>query len=238
VTFDDDIRSVLTVNVIPSKGFNTAFAAAESIGSKPIVGYTYVGDGDGDGSPFEQSSEGPEKLWDGFAVSKYCVGKDEENPEEELRYCSIAKIEGDGYTVDGVILATANDSMQFGRLPHNWTVSGSKDGETWTEILSGTDEFFDRPPLNQKFYAGKLDKPVGPFAYFKFEGVGADGDAFQLSECVLTSVDSDAKEPVEYQLAEPYVDMEYGERREYIPELVDAGDVKIDESFTPIIPAY
>ncbi|MBR5681442.1 MAG: hypothetical protein IKX19_12395, partial [Clostridia bacterium] len=95
----------------------------------------------------------------------------------------------DWYKVDGIVMATANDNAEYnGRLPSNWTVSGSADGENWTVIASGDESFFAE--TNFRYFAG--DASSDAIKYVKFDAEGASSGCFQISELVLTGAKTEA----------------------------------------------
>jgi hypothetical protein len=155
-------------------GFGTADEAVASIGKTAIAGYTFVEGTNGNGG------EGPENLWDGNTATKFCTG--------EFPISSTAELDG-WYTVDGIVMATANDNAEYnGRLPSAWTVSGSADGENWTVIASGDESFFAES--NFRYFAGEASSD--PIKFVKFDAEGASSGCFQISELVLTGAKAEA----------------------------------------------
>ncbi|MBE6724340.1 MAG: hypothetical protein E7576_03930 [Ruminococcaceae bacterium] len=155
-------------------GFGTADEAVASIGKTAIAGYTFVEGTNGNGG------EGPENLWDGQTSTKFCTG--------EFPISSTAELDG-WYTVDGIVMATANDNAEYnGRLPSAWTVSGSADGENWTVIASGDESFFAE--ANFRYFAGEASSD--PIKFVKFDAEGASSGCFQISELVLTGEKAEA----------------------------------------------
>ena len=109
-------------------GYATLEEAAASIGKTPLLVPTYVVGSNGN------NNEGSDKLWDNDTATKFCTG--------EFPTQSIAKF-ANPVTVDGIIMATANDNSQYNnRSPFEWTVNVSSDGENWTPIAYGDDTFF------------------------------------------------------------------------------------------------
>ena len=79
-------------------GYATLEEAAASIGKTPLLVPTYVVGSNGN------NNEGPDKLWDNDTATKFCTG--------EFPTQSIAKF-ANPVTVDGIIMATANDNSQY-----------------------------------------------------------------------------------------------------------------------------
>ena len=152
-----------------SRGFATLEEAAAAIGRTPIVPKTFVDGSNGFGG------ETAEYLWDGDTGTKFCTN--------ETPIHSVVKLDG-LYSVDGVIFATANDNAEYnGRLPYDWTIQGSTDGENWTTILNGDDTFFEEK--NFTYYGAAVD-PTPSYSYIRFVAEGALSEVFQLSEAVVT----------------------------------------------------
>jgi len=174
------LLSAVSVSAAPLKSAgsyaNTA-AAARAIGTSPILQYTFRS---GSNSfEYEGIAESPANLWDGNTATKFCTN--------EFPAYSVASTEKP-VSVNGVILGTANDHDNFpGRLPKNWTISGSADGRVWTLIASGTDTFFEE--VNYTYYAAAVPRTAA-YSYFKFETTGTESGTFQLSEVVLCSADA------------------------------------------------
>ena len=166
--------------VVEEPGFATADEAVASIGKTAISGYEYV---DGSGS-FD--NETPANLFDGDTATKFCTN--------EFPASAIAKL-GGTYSIDGIILATANDNAEYnGRLPSEWKISGSTDGENWFEIASGTAD--DLAEANFRYFAKAIDASEAT-SYVKFETEGTEANLFQLSELVLTGSEAEAPEAAE-----------------------------------------
>lgn len=105
-------------------GYATLEEAAASIGKTPLLVPTYVVGSNGN------NNEGSDKLWDNDTATKFCTG--------EFPTQSIAKF-ANPVTVDGIIMATANDNSQYNnRSPFEWTVYVSSDGETGLLSLTVT----------------------------------------------------------------------------------------------------
>ena len=156
-------------------GYATLEEAAASIGKTPLLVPTYVVGSNGN------NNEGPDKLWDNDTATKFCTG--------EFPTQSIAKF-ANPVTVDGIIMATANDNSQYNnRSPFEWTVYVSSDGENWTPIAYGDDTFFEETDLT--YYAAAVT-PVENVSYVYFTSEGALSGCFQMSELVLTGSGLDA----------------------------------------------
>ncbi len=161
--------------------------AKNSIGAQEINTYEPVG---GTGS---YENEEPWLLWDGNTSSKFCTN--------EFPAVSVTSL-GGLYTIDGILMATANDTAEFGRLPTKWAIYGSVDGESWTPLAHGDDTFFKE--TNETFYAASLVSDGTAYRYVKFQATDVTGtDTFQLSEVVLCG---DKVADVENRAWEPAVD--------------------------------
>ncbi len=171
-----------------SKGFASLDEAAASIGRTPVTAYEFVEGSNGFGG------EGPENLWDNSAETKFCTN--------ETPIHSVVKLDG-MYSVDGVIMATANDNAEYnGRSPYDWTIQGSTDGENWTTIKNGDATFFEE--VNFTYFAEAVD-PSPDYCYIRFVAEGAESEVFQVSEVVVTGTrtgDLPAEEPAEEPAAE------------------------------------
>ena len=168
-------------------GYATLEEAAASIGKTPLLVPTYVVGSNGN------NNEGPDKLWDNDTATKFCTG--------EFPTQSIAKF-ANPVTVDGIIMATANDNSQYNnRSPFEWTVYVSSDGENWTPIAYGDDTFFEETDLT--YYAAAVT-PVENVSYVYFTSEGGLSGCFQMSELVLTGsgLDAAAAEATEETVAE------------------------------------
>ena len=168
-------------------GYATLEEAAASIGKTPLLVPTYVVGSNGN------NNEGPDKLWDNDTATKFCTG--------EFPTQSIAKF-ANPVTVDGIIMATANDNSQYNnRSPFEWTVYVSSDGENWTPIAYGDDTFFEEADLT--YYAAAVT-PVENVSYVYFTSEGGLSGCFQMSELVLTGsgLDAAAAEATEETVAE------------------------------------
>jgi hypothetical protein len=156
-------------------GYATVEEAAASIGKTPILVPTFVVGSNGN------SNEGPENLWDNDTTTKFCTG--------EFPTQSIAKFDSP-VTVDGIIMATANDNSQYNnRSPFEWTVYVSSDGENWTAIAYGDDTFFEE--TDYTYYAAAVT-PVENVSYVYFTSEGALSGCFQMSELVVTGTAGEA----------------------------------------------
>ncbi len=155
--------------------FSGAAEAAKALGVTPITDVEFV-DG-GWGNPHE----GPNKLWDGDVTTKYCTG--DEYPWSVVRA-------DEKYYVTGVLMATANDTMEYpGRNPRDWKIEGSTNNRTWEEILTGDEDFFENK--NFTYYSAKVE-PKEAYRYFRFSCRVGSSWTFQLSEvtiCGVTSLD-------------------------------------------------
>ena len=150
-------------------GYATLEEAAASIGKTPLLLPTFVVGSSGN------NNEGPEMLWDNDTATKFCTGT---FPTQ-----SLAKFETP-VTVDGVIMATANDNSSYNnRSPFEWTIFVSSDGENWTAIAYGDDTFFEETDFT--YYAAAVT-PVENVTYVYFQSEGALSGCFQVSELVLT----------------------------------------------------
>ena len=168
-------------------GYATLEEAAASIGKTPLLVPTYVVGSNGN------NNEGSDKLWDNDTATKFCTG--------EFPTQSIAKF-ANPVTVDGIIMATANDNSQYNnRSPFEWTVYVSSDGENWTPIAYGDDTFFEETGLT--YYAAAVT-PVENVSYVYFTSEGGLSGCFQMSELVLTGsgLDAAAAEATEETVAE------------------------------------
>ena len=161
-------------------GYATLEEAAASIGKTPVLGAAFVVGSNG------FNNEGPENLWDNDTATKFCSG---EFPTQSLAMFA------NPVTVDGIILATANDnSNNANRNPFEWAVYVSADGENWTAIAYGDDTFLE--DVDFTYYAAALSAPVEGVKYVYFQSEGALSGCFQMSELVLTGTAGEAA-PVE-----------------------------------------
>ena len=154
-------------------GFETADEAVASIGKTAIAGYEFTS-----GSEGAFGGEGPENLWDGDTATKLCTNT--------LPASSTAKLD-DTYSIDGVVIALANDNAEYGRVPTAWMLSGSNDGENWTEITSGDDSLFVKENGDYRYFAKSFDASPA-YSYVKIDIAGSTDDIVQISEVVLTGV--------------------------------------------------
>jgi hypothetical protein len=157
--------------VVEAPGFATADEAASSIGKTAISGYEFV-----EGAEGAFGGEGPENLWDGTTDTKLCTNT--------LPASSTAKLDGE-YTIDGVTIALANDNAEYGRVPTEWTLSGSTDGENWEVITTGDDSMFVKDNGNYRYFAKSFDATPA-YSYVKIDITGSTDDIVQISEVVLT----------------------------------------------------
>ena len=152
-----------------ASGYATLKEAADAIGRAPVSSYTFTDGSNGFGG------EGPENLWDNDTATKFCTN--------ETPIHSVVKLDG-LYSIDGVILATANDNAEYhDRSPYDWTVQGSTDGENWTTVKNGDFTFFEE--VNFTYFATPVD-PTPPYSYIRFVAEGALSETFQLSEAAVT----------------------------------------------------
>ena len=122
------LSEVVLTGTSTAPGFGSAAAALESVGKTIVIeGIT----GEGGSASFD--NEGPDNLWDGDTATKFCTNT---LPAEAK-----ANLNGT-WTIDGIAIALANDNADYGRIPTAWTLSGSNDGENWTEITSGDNSMF------------------------------------------------------------------------------------------------
>ena len=157
-------------------GYATLDEAAASIGKTPVLGAAFVVGSNG------FNNEGAENLWDNDTATKFCTG---EFPTQSLAMYA------NPITVDGIILATANDnSNNANRNPFEWAVYVSADGENWTAIAYGDDTFLE--DVDFTYYAAALSAPVEGVKYVYFQSEGALSGCFQMSELVLTGTAGEA----------------------------------------------
>ena len=157
-------------------GYATLDEAAASIGKTPVLGAAFVVGSNG------FNNEGAENLWDNDTATKFCTG---EFPTQSLAMFA------NPVTVDGIILATANDnSNNANRNPFEWAVYVSADGENWTAIAYGDDTFLE--DVDFTYYAAALSAPVEGVKYVYFQSEGALSGCFQMSELVLTGTAGEA----------------------------------------------
>ena len=166
--------------------FATVEEAAASIGKTPITsGYTFVAGTNG------FNNEGPENLFDNDTATKFCTG--------EFPTIAVAKLDTP-VTVDGVIMATANDNASYaGRNPFEWAVFVSADGANWTQLVYGDDTFLEDTNFT---YYGTAVTPVENVQYVQFQSEGALAGCFQVSEFVLCGTES-AAAPAEEPASKP-----------------------------------
>ena len=158
-------------------GFATADEAVASIGKNAISGYEFV-----EGAEGAFGGEGPENLWDGDTATKLCTNT--------LPASSTAKLNG-FYTIDGVAIALANDNAEYGRVPTEWTLAGSTDGENWEVITTGDDSMFVKDNGNYRYFAKSFDATPA-YSYVKIDITGSTDDIVQISEVVLTGAEAAA----------------------------------------------
>ncbi|MBQ3860817.1 MAG: discoidin domain-containing protein, partial [Clostridia bacterium] len=176
----DEIASMpftVTGEAPVAPGFATADEAVASIEKTAISGYEFTA-----GSEGAFGGEGPENLWDGDTATKLCTNT--------LPASSTAKLD-DTYAIDGVVIALANDNAQYGRIPTAWTLSGSNDGENWTEITSGDDTMFVQENGDFRYFAKSFDASPA-YSYVKIEIPSSTDEIVQISEVVLTGAKASA----------------------------------------------
>ena len=82
-------------------------------------------------------------------------------------------------------ISSANDFA--GRDPQDWTLQGSSDAKSWTDLDQQSGQTFENR-LQQKDY--KLAAPSAPFKYYRLNVTRNHGDtALQLSELLLANDD-------------------------------------------------
>lgn len=144
-----------------------------------------------DGSTSFANEEGY-NLFDNDTATKFCTGT----------FPLYASWKMDkAYSIGGLIVATANDNVSNnGRNPDTWTVSGSKDGNTWTVIYSGTAA--DLEETNFTYYIVKFDASDA-YEYFKLDCPSTVANCFQMSELVLCEAEAPVVEEI---IEEPVVE--------------------------------
>ena len=95
-----------------------------------------------------------------------------------------------------MVIALANDNAQYGRIPTAWRLSGSNDGENWTEITSGDDTMFVKENGNFRYFAKSFDASPA-YSYVKIEIPSSTDEIVQISEVVLTGAKAAAAAPVD-----------------------------------------
>ncbi len=159
-------------------GYDEAAAAADSIGSKPIMKYEFV-----DGATTYFGDENPGNLWDDDVTTKFCT--------DAFPAWSVASVDGK-YKINGIIMATANDNSSYnGRSPNKWTLYGSLDNAGWDPIASGDETFFEETDFT--YYVTSIPE-TAEYSYFKFECEETVSGTMQVSEIVLCSADAPAAE--------------------------------------------
>lgn len=144
-------------------------AAADSIGKTALTGiYSFV-----DGSAGYNEQEGAASLWDNLVRTKWAGN--------EMPFINIAQLDGK-YKIDGIIMATANDTASYDRNPMEWAIYGSNDGENWDAIAYGDDSFFEL--TNVTYYAGAVETSDSYELVMFYSDIGGIS-GFQISELVL-----------------------------------------------------
>lgn len=159
----------------PSTDLN---ALLSQIGCKVYTQYTYVTGKAGDTPKPEQD---PDRLWDGNTDTKF-------NPYpiwSDTTVWSVAKTY-EPISINGIVMATADDNKKEGRLPEEWAIFVSSDGQTWTQYAYGTSTFFaakDETAENKTYY-GFSSSVYTNVNYIAFQATGATCEndySFQLS---------------------------------------------------------
>jgi hypothetical protein len=77
------------------------------------------------------------------------------------------------------------------RSPVAWTLSGSNDGENWTEITSGDDTMFVKENGDFRYFAKSFDASPA-YSYVKVDIASSTDEIVQISEVVLTGAKASA----------------------------------------------
>ena len=120
-----------------------------------------------------ESTEGPEKLVDGKASTKYGLGNF--NPRVDFHYTQ-------AITPKGYALMTAEDTKTYGsRNPKSWTIKARNSGDaSWTTLTTVDNTNNDKLPIeNNQWTVFKLDNSTA-YQYFRFEAT--KNSDFQLAE--------------------------------------------------------
>ena len=194
-------------------GYATLEEAAASIGKTAVTDVTFVVGSNGYGN------EGPENLWDNDTATKFCTN---EFPTQSIAMYA------NPITVDGVIMATANDNSSYNnRSPFEWAIYVSADGENWTAIAYGDDTFFEETDFT--YYAGTIASPVEGVKYVYFQSEGALSGTFQVSEVVLTGTAGEAA-PATTTETEATAETEAPAETEAAPEETTAPETEAPET--------
>ena len=175
-------------------------AAADSIGKTALTGiYSFV-----NATPGYNEQEGGASLWDNLVRTKWAGS--------EMPFVNVAQLDGK-YKIDGIIMATANDTGSYDRNPMEWAIYASNDGVTWDPIAYGDDTFFEM--TNVTYYAGAIETNDSYELLMFYSDVGGVA-GFQISELVICgertgdtslSVNMDEAnkwaEPIEYTPGDP-----------------------------------
>ena len=157
--------------------------AVAASGRNPLMNPEPITGGDG-----FNDAEG----WYGLLVYDEAL---EEEDKEFPKYCSdqfpyFAEWKYDkAYTVNRIILRTANDSGQYGRLPSDgWTLSGSADGASWEVIYTGL--MTDVEEEDYMYFWVDIPDNTKEFEYYRFnvdkeEPDSEDQQIVQLAAIVL-----------------------------------------------------
>lgn len=126
--------------------------------------------------------ESVDKMFDGNAETKWCFRYKEKKDEIEIKHPIVA-VFGVGHPAKlyGYGMHLANDAPE--RRPKSWTLQGSNDYSTWTEIDKVVDDS-KLPAQNFALAYYPLDAPV-EYKYYKLtiDAVWND-DLFQMAEFV------------------------------------------------------
>lgn len=126
--------------------------------------------------------EGPKNLFDGKTSTKYCTKGDDQKFPFRIQWEMQRPA-----TITSYTLTTGNDTAGNPyRNPKAWTLSGSMDGTTWTELDSVESGGMEAKNLQPYTYTTKTK---GAYQYFKLEIRSSEGSALngqiQLSELSL-----------------------------------------------------
>ncbi|MCL2816255.1 MAG: carbohydrate-binding protein [Oscillospiraceae bacterium] len=158
----------------------------EAAGGKNMLMYPLFLDG-GSGAV---AAEGPEQLLEYDKNTKYCGG---------TTYYAVWKYEK-AYTIERVILRTANDNRSFPRrMGDGWTLSGSGDGQNWEVMYTGKTD--DVKNENMIYFYVDLPDNKTAYEYYKLEADDYAEDEEQLIQlsafilCVNESAPVPAERP-------------------------------------------
>jgi sugar phosphate isomerase/epimerase len=171
--FVDDINTVLThIQPGPSAMWTDPAKKAQHSATK---GYVNTADGSkgtvtasNNGFP----NEGPNNAFDG-APSKWCLN-------QNTSWVTYTYADGAKQTITAYAIMSANDSPS--RDPKHWTLLGSNDGSTWTEVDARSDEKFSGRHQMRLFKV----KAAGAYNSYKLDVSANNGDASsQIAELQL-----------------------------------------------------